>query len=420
VITDRDLDAQLSAAAGVQDEDLPALPEDFFAQIVAEETTAEPASVIAARQLVSDAHDARTAVPRRGRRPSRTTLVRTGIAVLGIAATWTTAVLVAPDDRAGAPDDGTAAPSGSSPAPGENSGPPSGPIEVDGMRLVATERVTFPYSLDPEPEGLTPSFARSGGRTPFGTFPVTWSAAYRADDGSGFGFTTSHEDPRVEWEFEHEFPQWSYANADVTASGSTTVDGIEADFVSATYDRPSCTYGPSTPVQTEEPAEVCTSSFTDLIWERSDGDWIWLRGADEYSDTTVLAAVAESVVDRPAPVDLQVGLAPEGWSLYGYENGHLALVSDEDPEQRLAVSLEERWRGWTTGTAFQGYSTAGPVESATVDGRPARMVVVDEGDRQEWFVAGELGGGVPFLLQAPASFTAQQVLEIAEQVTYTP
>ena len=61
MITDRELDAQLVRAAAVQDTDLPALPEAFLAFLTSGAGEEEPASVIAARQLVSDAHDARSA-----------------------------------------------------------------------------------------------------------------------------------------------------------------------------------------------------------------------------------------------------------------------------------------------------------------------------------------------------------------------
>jgi hypothetical protein len=413
VITDRELDAQLAAAAGLHDADLPALPEDFLAVVRADDVAREePASIIAARQLVTDAHDARTVGPLRRRRPGRRALLRTGAAVVGIAAVWAAAVLVAPSDPAGTPHDGTAAPTA---APAS----PSGPIEVDGMTLVATERVTFPFSLEPEPEGLSSSFGRAGGPTPFGTYPVTWGAEYRAEDGAGFTFSTSHEDPRVEWEFEHMLPQWDYANADVVARGSTVVDGAEADFVTGEHDRPSCRSQPATPLQTEEPGEVCTSTFTDLIWERPDGRWMWLRGDDEYADTSALVAVAESIVDRPRPVDLQVGLAPAGWEVTGYENGSMALVSADDPDQRLGVSLMYRWRRETVQNAFQGMYS-GPERWVAVNDRPAKLVLVDQGDFDEWFLAGELDGGVLFMIQTPSSFTEDQVVEIAEQVTYTP
>jgi hypothetical protein len=413
VITDRELDAQLAGAAGIHDADLPALPEDFlgFLGVHTDTTGSEPASVIAARQLVVDA---RTATRPRRRRPGRRALLRAGLALVAIAAAWTTAVVVAPTDRAATPDNRTAMPT-----PGVETPTPGIETPANGITLVAAERVTFPLSLDPVPEGLTPSFGRAGGPTPFGTFPVTWSAHYRAADGSGFGFWTSHEDPREEWEFEHELPQWGYANSDITETRTVDVDGTDADLVRGNYDRPSCTYAPSTPVQTEEPEEVCTSSFADLFWERQDGQWVWLRGEDAYADTSTLVAVAESIVDRPQPVDLQLGLAPAGWSLNSYDEGHIAFVKSDDPTQRLAVSLMERWRRETVENAFKGMYD-GPEHWVTVNGRPAKIVLVDQGEFNEWFLAGELDSGALFMIQTPETFTQEQVVEIAEQVTYSP
>jgi hypothetical protein len=318
------------------------------------------------------------------------------------------AVVVTGPDRIAPPSDSH---------PDQVAAPSGGVTAPNGISLVAAERVTFPLSLDPVPQGLTPSFDRSGGPTPWGEGPVMWSADYRSADGAGFSMWISPEDPREEWEDEHELPQWGYAKSDITETGTVSVGGTEADLVRGNYDLPSCTYALSTPVQTEEPAEVCTSSFADLFWERPDGQWVWLRGEDAYSGTAAVVAVAKSIVDRPQPVDLQLGLAPAGWSLSGYDEGHIAFVNSDDPHQRLAVSLMERWRRETVENAFQGMSD-GPEHWVRVDGRPAKMVLVDQGGLVEWFLAGELDGGVLFMIQTPESFTPEQVVELASQVTY--
>ena len=60
MITDRELDDRLAAAAASGSVEVPALPEGFLAALRAEAD--EPASVVAARQLVDDA--------RRGRPPA--------------------------------------------------------------------------------------------------------------------------------------------------------------------------------------------------------------------------------------------------------------------------------------------------------------------------------------------------------------
>jgi hypothetical protein len=172
-------------------------------------------------------------------------------------------------------------------------------------------------------------------------------------------------------------------------------------------------------VQTNEPDEVCTSTFADLFWERPDGQWVWLRGEDGYADAETLADVAESIVDRAQPVDLQLGLAPAGWTVNVYEEGHIAFVNSADPGQRLGVGLMERWRRETVANAFQGMYE-GPEHWVTVNGRPAKIVLVPQGEFNEWFIAAELVGGVLFMVQAPETFTQEQLVEIAEQVTYTP
>lgn len=230
---------------------------------------------------------------------------------------------------------------------------------------------------------------------------------------------TSDADPREEWEIEHELPQSAYDFADITETGTVDVGGRPADFVRGRWDQPSRTYAPASPLQTDEPAEVCTSSFTDLFWERSESQWLWLSGWDEYADTEYLVAVAESIVDRSQPVDLQLGLAPAGWTLSGYDEEHIAFVDSDDASRRLTAGLVYRWRGETVENAFEGMYS-GQEHWVEVNGRRPKLVLVDQGDFDEWFLAGELEGGALFMVQTPSTFTRGQVVGIAEQVTYSP
>jgi hypothetical protein len=393
VITDRELDAQLADAAGVHDADLPALPEDFLGHVMADAGLSlftddgvadEPASVIAARQLVADAHATRTANRLRRRRPGRKTLVRVGVAVVAIAAAWTTAVAVAPPDRTATPDH-TATPS-------EGTAPPSGPVGANGITLVAAEEVTFPLSLDPEPTGLRPTFSRRGGVPYFGDAPAVFVADYSSADGDRVLLGLFSEDPRG-----LEGYGWS---AEGDPAGTVSVDGTEAEVRSG-------------------------DSFATVLWERSDGRWVSILGEGAYRETTALVAVAETVVDRPQPVGLQFGLAPAGWSLGGYEESRsLDLVSDTDPEQlplRLSLFGGPGFAATIDGP-FEGRALAGPIEPVTIKGLPARMALADgdEGGTDTWLVAGQLPDGPLFLLVAPPVLTREQVLEIAEQITYTP
>lgn len=421
MITERELDARLAAAAGI-DEALPPLPEDFL-QALTEgsegdpvETQAaacgEPASVVAARQLVADAREARTATRARRWRPGRRALLRSSVAVASIAAAAATAVAIAPTDGARTPDEPIAAPT-------DGAVPPT-----SGITLVAAEQATFPLSLDPSPEGLTRTLSRSGGPTPAGSRPVVFTAEYRTADGAGFTVWTSTQDPREEWQYEFQQPQDDYDPDDVTETGTVTVAGTEADLVRGRYDQPLCRFATSTPTQTDEPATVCTSSFADLIWERPDGQWVWIRGEEEYAETPAVVAAAESLVDRPVPVDLQIGLAPAGWSVTSYaDDEYIAVVSDDDPTQRVTVALQETWRGYTPDTMLDFVEGLGPVSTVTVDGRPAQLGMVEDGWSQaheQWWLAGQFADGTLFFLNAPPEFSQDDVLAMAKQVAYTP
>ncbi|MGY1815789.1 hypothetical protein [Blastococcus sp. SYSU D00820] len=361
MISDRELDARLTAARGVDDAGLPALPPSFLDVLRAE----EPASVIAARQLVDDA---RTAPRTRRRRAA----VRLGVAAVALAAAWTTAVVVAPADRAPAPD----RPAPSAPAP--------------GIELVAAEEVTFPFSLDPAPPGLTPAFSMRGGMAAHGGGPVVYVGDWSSDDGRVLA-DLFPADPRT-------LPEQGWSELGDPA-GTVTVDGV--------------------------PAEVRTDDgLVTLLWERPDGRWMWLLGEGSYGELAALTAVAESVVDRPQPVGLQFGLAPAGWSVGGYEASRsLDLVNDADPMQTLRVSLYGG-PGYpaTIDSHHEGTPLASPVEPVTIQGRPGRLALADGGGSapDSWFVTGELPGGVYFLLLAPQVLTRDQVLQIAEQVTATP
>jgi hypothetical protein len=388
VITDRELNAQLAGAAGVRDVDLPALPEEFLGHLQADdvlgylmrETDREPASVLAARQLVADAHEARTA----RRRPRRKLVVRAGVAVVAIAAAWTTAVAVTAETPV--PRDGTAT------AP------------TEGISLVAAEAVTFPLTLDPAPEGLTPFFSRHGGAAPYDARPLVFTADYRSSaDGYGDGFTLwlHSVDPRgLDGYFQPEDAPDEY---DVTDSGTVTIDGSVAKFASGDYDG---------------------NSFANLLWERPDGRWVQILGDGSYGETDAVVAVAESLVDRPQPVGLQFGLAPAGWTVSGFEESRsLDLMRGDDSGQALRLSVIPRGGGATLdGVVDNGMPTAGPVVTVTVQGQEARLVLRegDEGYGDFWFLVGQIPDGPLFLMLAPEALTQEQVLQVAEHVTYAP
>lgn len=378
MLDDRELDARLAAAAGVSDDELqlPALPEEFLAHLMAD-ADPDPATVIALRQLIADAHQERIA-PRMRRRPRRRTERRIGAAVVALAAAWTTAMLVAPADEApsrgatAAPTDGgTAAPAG-------------------GITLVAAEEIAFPVSLEP-----APSFSQWGGVPPFEEEPLTYTAAYRetGTDGSGDGFSVMlyPEDPRE----TGVVSEWPMEEARVV---TVAVHGADAQV--ATDDE-----------------------HVDLLWQRPDGWWLRILGDGAYAEVGAVVEVAESVVDRPQPLDLHFGLAPAGWTLNSLEESRsIDLSSDADPEQRIKLSRYEPGFGLTIDDLLDRMLPVQPVETVTVQGRPARLALARPGVDAPtyWYVTGESPDGSLFLLLTPDTLTREQVLEIAGQVTYTP
>ncbi|NEM07593.1 hypothetical protein [Geodermatophilus normandii] len=321
--------------------------------------------------------------------PGRRLSLRLGAAVVAVAVAWTTAVVVAPGD---------AAPG--RPAPPATATAPAAPGGVD---LVAAEAVTFPVSLDPVPQGLTPLHSRRGGIARYGSTPPFHVADYEptslvsgdpdaagAADPGRVLLGLYPEDPRSSEEYG------SWAEGDPT--GTATVDGIEAG------------------VWREE-------GVVSLLWERPDGQWVWLAGEGRQARTETLVAVAESIVDRPQPVGLQFGLAPAGWSVGGYEESRsLDLVSDTDPDLLLRLSaVGPRYDG-TIDELLDGLPMAAPVETVTVQGRPGRLALVegDVGTPPSWTLLGQLPDGRFFRLLAPQELTREQVLQIGEQVTAAP
>jgi hypothetical protein len=381
VITERELDVLLAGAAGVSDADLPPLPEGFL-PVVTRGGADEPASVLAARQLVADARAARTTPQPRRRRPGRRTLLRVATAAAAVAAATTVVVVVASGPSA--PPDATATADGQAPELSE-------PLPDGAIELVAAEEATFPLSLDPVPAGLVPAFSWWGGVPYYGDQPSVFAADYLSDDGDRVLLQLFEEDPRA-------LPDigW-WAPEDIAG----TVDVGGTDAVLARQD-----------------------SSAAVLWQRPDGRWVGLAGEGGYADPAALIEVAQSVVDRPQPLGLQFGLAPAGWTLGGYEESRsIDLVNDDVPELpplRLSVVGGPGF-GATVDSPFEGRALAGPVEQVTVQGLPARIALADgEGGPDTWLATGQFPGGPYFLLVAPEVLTRSQVLEIAEQVRYAP
>ena len=149
-----------------------------------------------------------------------------------------------------------------------------------------------------------------------------------------------------------------------------------------------------------------------------------LEGDGRYRSVERLRSVAESVVDRPQPATLRRGLAPAGWSVQCFKMGRvLSLVNDSYEQQTLTVHIplpEDVIPPEQLLEQLMG--PIGPVVPVTVQGRPAYLVRLDSGylDQEMWFLQAQFADGTTFTLQAPEAFTQEQVVEMADQVTYSP
>ena len=137
-----------------------------------------------------------------------------------------------------------------------------------------------------------------------------------------------------------------------------------------------------------------------------------------------LLAVADSIVDRPQPATLRMGLAPAGWSVEFFKMGRvLTLVNDSYEQQTLTVHIPLPEDVLPPDELLdQLMGPIGPVIPVTVQGRPAYLVRLDAGylDQEMWFLQAQFADGTTFTLQAPEAFTQEQVVEMADQVTYNP
>jgi hypothetical protein len=301
----------------------------------------------------------------RARLPRRRTALRLGVAATATAVAWTAAVVIA------APDE-------------------IGPLPT-AVTLVAFEPPAFPLSLDPVPPGLTPSFS--------------------ADPGGILhaGYGSPATDDRVSITVTPEEPEL-YGVSDTE---HVSVNGTDAELVVETNvhcdrDGNNCREVPS-------PA---------LVWEQADDRWVTITGAGRYGGGNGLTELAERLVERPQRVPLQVHLAPAGWSVLAYKDDRiLTLVDDAHEQHTLNVFLPEAAIP-ADRLVDELMGPIGPVIGVTVNGRPAELVRIDPGLEGSagtgWYLQARFRDGTPFVVQAPPSFTEEQVLAFAGQVTYLP
>jgi hypothetical protein len=302
----------------------------------------------------------------RARLPRPRTALRLGAGVTVAAVAWTAAVVIA--------------------APDAPLGPPPGSVQ-----LVAFEPAVFPLSLEPVPAGLaaTPIFDAD-----LGALRAIYGRA--GEGGDGVLITVSDDEPAFGDEVDRTAVPVGDGEADIVMTVSNNCDAVDCAL----------------------------EGEIRLVQERREGQWVTVTGSGGYDDPDRLVAVAEVLVDRPQPVPLRVGLAPAGWSVLAYKDDRiLTLVNDSHEQQTLTVSLPRPEAVSPPEDLLdQLMGPIGPVLSVTVHGRPAYLVRVDTGylDQEGWYLQAEFPDGTTFVVQAPEAFTQDQLLAMAEQVTYTP
>jgi hypothetical protein len=246
--------------------------------------------------------------------------------------------------------------------------------------------------------------------------PAGWDVTFSADPGdilhAAYGDSVSDDGLYVRVSPE-EPDQY-----EVTDTTDVTVDGEDAELVRGLT------------IVCGEGSDCTEDSvpYVHLVWERHDDQWVQLEGYGSYDDADRLVEAAEHLVDRPQRVPLQISVAPAGWSVEAYKDDRiLTLVNDEYEQQSLSVHIplpDEVLPADQVRTSVMG--PVGPQLDVTVNGRPAQLVrtesdyVIDGHRYLNWYLQAQFADGTTFVVQAPEAFTQEQVLQLAESVTYNP
>jgi hypothetical protein len=144
-----------------------------------------------------------------------------------------------------------------------------------------------------------------------------------------------------------------------------------------------------------------------VTWTEPNGEVVGVSGRGHYADPNQVEAFAESITDRAQPVDLVLTVAPEGWTPSAYKEDRIVRFSGADGESLTVAILDRMSQGLT------GYGAA-DVTAIEVSGQAGLLGRTGDG----WILEGRTADGTPFSLQAPASFTKEQVVAVANGVRH--
>jgi len=248
----------------------------------------------------------------------------------------------------------------------------------DSIALAAVDPMTFPWTPSAVPAGLgEPVFEKDS----------NFIAARYGDQLNGVSVTTDVVD--------EDF--WTIP----VDAQSADVNGDEAKV----YER---TVYNGTP----EHARAVT-----VVWKDDSSDWTAVTGSGRYADSGRMVAFAEALRDEPQRVDLSLSVAPVGWSVAAYKEDRILTLSEsgEPGPNDLTIGLTDR-----VATDLSGYG-AQDESTLTINGRPAHLGrQSSEAGGFRWILEAATASGQSFSLQAPDDFTRDQVIEVAESVTYEP
>lgn len=237
------------------------------------------------------------------------------------------------------------------------------------VTLVAFQMPVFPLAFDPVPAGLqAPSFSLHDSHF----------LAVHQDPAGESGVVLSVRDSRPRPELE-----------------------LGEDI------RPVLVHGQRGVVWKDHPQNGPT--FVTVAWEREPGQWVTVTGRGRFGTEAAVLALADTVVERPQEVPLQVGLAPAGWEVFAFKDDRILTLKDENSDVTMTVYLAER----PSSDLLHTVMGAQEVSTVQVNGGEARLVRADE----SWFLQVPLPDGSAFTLLAPPFMTAEQVVAIGEQVT---
>lgn len=244
----------------------------------------------------------------------------------------------------------------------------------DAVALAAVDPLTFPLSPDRVPDGLgRPVFEMDSGvmRAQYGT----------ARDGLT---VTTGVDSVGFWDVPGDAATVAVAGRPGRLYSATARDGTTAGFATVA-----------------------------VLWQEEDGDWTRVGGSGSYADAASVESFAESLRAVPQQARLALTVAPEGWLVAAYKEDRVVrFTPGGDPSgDDLTVSLVG-----DPDPDLAGSYGATDVTTAQVHGRQAQVGRTGEG----WVLVALTPQGQRYSVQAPQALTRQQVVEVADGVTYTP